>query len=223
MASHPDVSYPNGSTHLTTAQPSSLLLRSNSNPSEVSLPTPVKTCSDNFTPDDQIRILSKHLVSMQPKVNVCFPTGGEKKLAEDVATRLKFYLLGENIQITVVEMKKGEQQWLVSTEGSVQFYVFVGLPLAGSQFPFVRQNSSTQMEEFFNPYANDGRQVSQVVFVDLQPTTPSSSLRLYIPKNLNRFLHLDGKLHPDELATRVLGHFAGKLASYRDCSYIRAV
>ena len=162
---------------------------------------------------------------MHPRINIYFPCGGDKVLAENVATRLKSYLLGDNIPVTVVEMKKGEQPWLVSRERGVKLNVFVGLPLAGSQFPFVRQNSTTQMEEFFNPYADDGQRVSQVLFIDLQATTPSPYLKSYSPKNLHGFLHLDGKLHPDELARRILGHFGGKLKVYVTdcCSFVTVV
>ena len=77
--------------------------------------------------------------------------------------------------------------------------------------PSSAQNHSAEIEEFFNPYADEGRQVSRVLFIDPQTTTYTPSLRPYTPKNLvNGFLHLDGKLHPDELARRVLGHFGGK-------------
>ena len=86
----------------------------------------------------------------------------------------------------------------------VKYYIFFGLPPAKTR-AFMR---STQEDKFFDPLSEDGHQVSRIIFIDSQATTPFK--RAYIPKNLNGFLHLDGKLGPKELAKRILGHFAGE-------------
>ena len=171
----------------------------------ISLSTPMATCGDNFTFEDQVQVLSKQLAKERSKIKVCFPTGGNKPLAENVASHLRVLLFGECVSINVIEMKEDRQCWLIPIrEESATYYVFIGLP------PSSAQNPSAEMEEFFNPYADEGWQVSRVLFMDPQTTTFLPSLRPYFPKNLNGFLHLDGKLHPDELARRVLGHFGGK-------------
>ena len=159
---------------------------------------------EDFTSKDQIRILSTSIKEQNTKIAICFPTDSEEGFKENVATHLRDLLSGDgNTQTIVVEMKG--DGWLEDTGGEgVEYYVFIGFPPARSDAAMTHPNE----EEFFNPSSNEGHQVSRVVFIDLPSTIPSQSS--YIPKNLKAFLHLDGRLEPDQLARRILGHFGGK-------------
>ena len=157
---------------------------------------------EDFTSKDQIRILSTRIKEQNTKIAVCFPTGLEEAFIENVTTNLRDLLSGGNIQILVVEMRKKGQHWLEYTSGEeVEYYVFVGLPPA-------RSDRHGKVLEFFNPLSGEGLQVSRIVFINLPSITSSQST--YIHKNLKAFLHLDGRLEPDQLAKRILGHFGGK-------------
>ena len=171
--------------------------------------TPPESGGDDFTPASQIVKVSEQIKPQSIKIALCVPTGGEKTLAESVANCLRQLVSGGNVQVIVVEMKRDGQHWLQSTrELSVKYYVFFGLPPARSRPFMMRQNSSAQEDEFFNPLGDDGHRVSKIIFIDPQVSTPSQ--RSCIPKNLKSFLHLDGTLGADELAKRILGHFAGE-------------
>ena len=170
--------------------------------------TPPESGGDDFTSTSQISKVSDQIRPHSIKIGLCMPTGGEKALVESVANCLRQFLSSGNCQVVVVEMKRDGQHWLQQTkELQVKFYVFFGLPPVRSR-PFMRQNSSAQEDEFFNPFADDGHRVSKVIFIDPQVSTPSQ--RSSVPKNVKSFLHLDGKLGADELARRILGHFTGE-------------
>ena len=164
---------------------------------------PPESGGDDFTSNAQIFKLSEQIKLQSTIIALCVPTGGERALAESVATCLRQLVSGGNCQVVVVEMKRDGQHWLQQTkELQVKFYVFFGLPPTRSRPFMMRQNSSAQEDEFFNPFADNGHRVSKVIFIDPQ--------RSSAPKNVKPFLHLDGKLGADELAKRILGQFAGE-------------
>ena len=201
--------YPNGQPALTPSQPPLgplPIIRSSERHVLPSPGTPPEAVGEDFTESDQIQKLCDQLKAQSGTIGVWYPTGGNQVFSERIAACLRELLSGGVVNVEVLEMKKDGQHWIgTATSLNVNFHVFVGLP---PQRRFQRQNSNAQDEDFFMPLANDGHRVSEVVFIDFPATTPSQ--KLYLPKQLKGFLHLDARMDTDELVNKILGHFGGK-------------
>ncbi len=122
----------------------------------------------------------------------------DKAKAKNIASEMQVILQGGS---TTVKAVKAGKNWLKkAVDDGVTHYVIVG---GISDFESQVSKKQTFCRDFLDTTKNDGKRVSEVVFICKSSTCEVGATPC-------EFLCLDHSLDSRELGIRVLGHFAGK-------------
>ncbi len=142
---------------------------------------------------DQLKVISQHVQQQNLKVGIFYSEESDKARAKNIASEMRAPLQGESTTFKVVKVGK---KWLKKAGGEVTHYVIVG-----EISDFESHTSKKQTcQDFLDAIKNDGKSVSEVVFVCKSSNCQANT----------GFLCLDNSLDSRELGIRALGHFAGK-------------